>query len=246
MRQFFYEVDATDVTVAIAATAEKVGTVEAEAVADGGKTVLMMNRLPDPGKADSLKRNLSKAYRLASSVGYGVPSQGDAGATWNVTETDGTGDDAMRPFCVAIDCGIPSWDVITYRKVPRTKATARFHLRYVVEADGEPIGDFEKVSEAKELARMAMDDPAGVGLVAHPEDVAIRRKPVSDGGSDLATMYQRKVRMSKTRPMKTPVGASVVAKHHWFVYGSVPNGGTDSMDILDKTMKVRDKTTATR
>lgn len=224
MRQFIYEVDAIDENEAIKTVTEKVDTDEAYVINASSKVVMRMASLPKPGHADSLKRNLSKVYRLASSLHYGKPTRSDAGDTWEMTEDASTGTDATAeaPFCVAIDCGIPSWDVIAYRKVSKTKATARYHLRYVVEADNEAIADFDKVSEAKAFAKQVMVDPASAGMQAYPDSVAIRRMPVSDGGSNVAGMYQKKVRTSKTRPTKTPEGATVVARHHWLVYGQVP------------------------
>lgn len=233
MTQFVYEVDATDVAEAIAASADKVGVPEAAAIEASEKTILTMERMPDPGRTDSVKRNLSKAYRLASAVNYGRPTEADANGTWGFSEVGDGGDGVLEaPFCVLIDCGIPNWDVVTYRKAPKTRATARYHLRYVVEANGEAVADFEKVSEAKAFAKQVMADPSAIGMTRFPDDVAIRRKPVSDGGSDLSSMYQKRVRVSKTRPMKTPEGASVIANHHWFVYGKVPTGGKDVVGML--------------
>lgn len=242
MTQFVYEVDATDVNGAITAAADKIGVLEAAAIEASNKTIMRMEKLPDPGRTDSVKRNLSRAYRLASSVNYGRPTAADASGVWDVTEVGDA--DRDMPFCVIIDCGIPNWDVVTYRKVPKTKATARYHLRYVVEVDGEQAADFDKVSEAKAFAKQVMTDPGRIGMGEYPGNVAIRRMPVSDGASNLATMYQKKVRVSKTRPTKTPEGACVIANHHWLVYGRIPEGGSKAVELLRKLPSNQDNAVA--
>lgn len=232
MTPFAYETDTPTVEAAISQAADTLGVADAAAIWANPKTVLMMDDLPKEGQEDNVRGHLTDAYLFASSNRYEVPSDEAVGRTgWHVTlrEGDGGTDASTGAFCVVIDCGTPSWQVTSYRKVPRTKATAKFHLRFVVEADGEVLADFEKVSEAKEFAKGMCSDPSSIGLDEAPGEVSIRRRPVSDGNSDLATMYKRHSRTSKSRPAKVPEGATVTATHHWLVYGKVPTGGNDAL-----------------
>lgn len=214
---FTYETDATDAAEAIRLAGRHLGAKRGDAVRVLPTTVLGLQSLPERGRADDVPRRTREAYRLASAVRYQAPVANDvSGTDWELSQSAPT----SPRFAVAIDCGIPQWEVASYRKVPHTKATARFHLRYVVEADGVAVGDFEKVTEAKELAHGLFADPSVAGLDAPPAEVSIRRRPVSDGGSDLATAYVRHVRTSKVRPTKTPQDATVTAVHRWLVYGT--------------------------
>lgn len=234
MRQFAYETDAPTAEAAMSQVADMVGVAGAASVWASPKVALKRRAIPVAGSADNVKGHLTDAYFFASSNRYEMPSdEAVDGTGWEVASREGDDESPLSDsFCVAIDCGIPSWDVVSYRKVPRTKATARFHLRFVVEVDGEPVGDFGKVSEAKAMAHAVAADPSCVGLDEAPYEIAIRRRPVSDGNSDLATMYQRRSRTTKSRPAKVPEGATVTATHHWLVYGKVPEDGEAVLSAL--------------
>jgi hypothetical protein len=217
-KMFVKETDGHDAAEAVAKVLEDLGI----ACDNGPDAVLMMRKTPEPGEVDNTRRNTVKALRFAADLKYEMPSHADAEGTWDLfggaTMTEPS---SGIPFCVAIDCGIPEWEVTTYRRLPHTKATSRFHLRYVVEADGTDIADFEKISEAKAFAKQVMTTPSTGGLDAFPTEISINRKPVSNGGNDLAVGYRRQVRKTKTCPSKVQKGAQVAAIHHWLVYGNI-------------------------
>lgn len=244
-KEFVREVDAADAKEAIAVATAGMGEEDATLIQEGPTVVLTMLEAPEPGQTDNVKGNTSDAYLFASITRYDIPSDDyvNKDGEWSM-EASGDLEAAADPlgevpFCVAIDCGIPTWEVTTYKRVPKTKATAKFHLRYVVEADGRDVADFDKVSEAKAFAKDIIADPSCAHLHVAPEVISIRRKPVSDGGDDLAIGYRKHVRTTKTRPAKVTDGATVKATHHWLVYGSYIEAGYRHLHAMEKKYTVK-------
>lgn len=153
------------------------------------------------------KRRLADAYQEAARNGYVIPG----------TEEEGPGNEGYR--AVAIDCGIVWFACKRYSKQPHQKVDAKYHLMYVLEVDDREISSHETITQAKEAAKILMDDPS-----FEAETVTVRRKPVSDGGNDVAALYEAKTRTAKTRPTHVPRGTKIEAMHRWLVYGRWPTG----------------------
>lgn len=224
---FCYEVVAKDARTALKA-ANEVMAKEVRGIRDIGDGQLVALGGPwevKPGEADHVSLHMGDAWKLVADSDDLIPTREalDASPWRGATLPDTPDRGRYTPFAVAIDCGTELWEVRSYEKVPRTKATAKFHLRYVVVADIEGdevvIGDYDKVTDAKEMAAHVMADPDEFGLAEAPGEVRVSRRPVSDGGSDVAAAYRMRRRTAKRRPAKVPAGATVTALRHWVVYG---------------------------
>lgn len=115
-----------------------------------------------------------------------------------------------------LDLGITGYEISSFVKVPHTTADAQFQTRYVVMADDRVLGEYKTAAEARKALEAALTRPSNSGVDGFRVVKAARN---INHGKTTACAYERKTRITKTRPKKVPAGATVREVHSWMFYG---------------------------
>lgn len=115
--------------------------------------------------------------------------------------------------CSAIDLGVAGYEISQMVKVPHTSADAKFQTRYVVYADNRELGVCATAAEARKLLerKLALVDADYLHVEKEARKV--------EGKTTTTCAYERKVRVTKTKPARVAAGAKVKEIHAYIFYG---------------------------